>query len=214
VTPGQVPATRQNLLAGIRQLEQVGRGMSLLRRKREALVSELFKLARPAAEHRRTIAERAEAAWPLLLAALASEGYAGIRAFGWPNRELKAAMRSGQVWGIPVAEILERTPVRRTLAARGTPPGPASPAVIRAASAFEDLTEALLDAAGREALLRRLGEALAQTSRQVNTLERRVTPQLLARIAEMQRTLEEREREDRVRLIRRRGALASRSRGP
>jgi H(+)-transporting ATP synthase subunit D len=206
------PATRQNLLGGIRQLDQVNRGMSLLRRKREALVSELFKLARPAAEHRRTIAERAEAAWPLLVGALAQEGLAGIRAFGWPYRELKAEMRSGNVWGIPVAEILQRTPVRRTFAARGTPPGAASAEVIRAASAFEDLTDALLEAAGREALLRRLGEALAQTSRQVNTLEQQVTPQLTRRISDMRRTLEEREREDRVRLIRRRSTLASPSR--
>jgi H(+)-transporting ATP synthase subunit D len=207
-----IPATRQNLLGGIRQLDQVNRGMSLLRRKREALVSELFKLARPAAEHRRTIADRAQAAWPLLLDALAQEGQAGIRALGWPFRELKAEMRSGQVWGIPVTEILERTPVRRSLAARGTPAGPASPEVTRAASAFEDLTDALLEAAGREALLRRLGEALAQTSRQVNTLEQQVTPRLSRQISEMRRTLEEREREDRVRLIQRRGVLASRSR--
>jgi H(+)-transporting ATP synthase subunit D len=201
-------ATRQNLLGGMRQLEQVDRGMSLLRRKREALVSELFKLARPAAAHRRTIVERAEAAWPMLLEALAREGESGIRALGWPFRELKATMRSGNVWGIPVAEILERTPVRRTATARGAPPGPASPEVIRAAAAFEDLTEALLEAAGREALLRRLGEALAQTSRQVNTLEQQVTPRLSKQIADIRRTLEEREREDRVRLIRRRSSLA------
>lgn len=201
-------ATRQNLLGRVRQLEQVSRGKQLLRRKREALVTELFKLARPAAAHRRTIADRAAVAWPLLLDAFGSEGYSGIRALGWPPRELRAEIRSGQVWGIPVAEILERTPVHRTLGARGTPPGAISVAVIQAAGAFEDLTDALLEAAGREALLRRLGEALAQTSRQVNTLEQQVAPALGSEIAEIRRTLEEREREDHIRLTRRRNVLA------
>ena len=49
-------------------------------------------------------------------------------------------------------------------------------------------------------LIRRLGEALAQTSRQVNSLDRRVAPDLRAQMATMRRTLEEREREERLRL--------------
>lgn len=78
--------------------------------------------------------------------------------------------------------------------------------VIQAAGAFEDLTDALLEAAGREAL-RRLGEALAQTSRQVNTLEQQVAPALGSEIAEIRGTLEEQEREDHIRLTRRRNVL-------
>ena len=83
---GRPAATRQNLLATTRRLERVVRGTGLLRRKREALVTELFRLARPAAELRRTIAERAEAAWPALLDALGEEGESGLRALGWPAR--------------------------------------------------------------------------------------------------------------------------------
>lgn len=195
-------ATRQNLLGTARRLGQVTRGMGLLRRKREALVTELFRLARPAAMLRRTIAERADAAWPALIDALGVEGQAGLRALGWPGRELEAEVRAGQVWGIAVAEILNRSTVRRTLAARGTPPGAATAAAIHAAGAFEELTEALLDAAGREALLRRLGEALARTSRQVNTLERRIGPTLRTHITSIRRTLDEREREEHIRLER------------
>jgi vacuolar-type H+-ATPase subunit D/Vma8 len=71
---------------------------------------------------------------------------------------------------------------------------------VRAATEFEHLTELLLDAAPQEMLLRRLGEALAQTSRQVHTLERRLTPQLERDISRVGRVLDEREREERVRL--------------
>jgi vacuolar-type H+-ATPase subunit D/Vma8 len=68
----------------------------------------------------------------------------------------------------------------------------------------------LLDAAPQEMLLRRVGEALAQTSRQVHTLERRVSPQLERDIARVRRILDEREREERLRLsnlLRKRAAL-------
>jgi H(+)-transporting ATP synthase subunit D len=193
--------TRQNLLGLERRLERVAKGTSLLHRKREALVAELFRLARPAAETRVSIAERAESAYPILLSALAEAGYSDARAVGWPARDLWVELRSAQVWGTAVSEILERPSIRRTLAARGTAPG-VPPALNAAAVAFEELTELLLDAANREALLRRLGEALARTSRQVNTLERSLGPKLEQHLSRVRRSLDEREREERFRLQR------------
>jgi vacuolar-type H+-ATPase subunit D/Vma8 len=112
------------------------------------------------------------------------------------------AIRSTQVWGIAVAEILDRPPLRRTLQARGVAPPGVSASAEEAATAFEELAELLLDAANREALLRRLGEALARTSRQVNTLERRLGPALRADLGAIRRTLDEREREEHLRLER------------
>lgn len=194
--------TRQNLLALQRRLERVGKGTSLLRRKREALVTELFRLARPAASARVSIVDAAGSAYPALLTALAREGADGLRALGWPARALRVEIRSGQVWGIAVAEILSRPPVRRTPHARGVPPVAASGAAAAATGAFEELAELLLDAANREALLRRLGEALNRTSRQVNTLERRLEPSLRGQLTSIHRTLDEREREEHLRLSR------------
>ena len=203
MTPGRGPApTRQNLIGLERRLERVAKGTALLRRKREALVAELFRLARPAATARVSIADRAATAYPLLLGALANEGYAVLRAIGWPGRELLVDIRPAQVWGIPVSELLHRPPIRRTLAARGTPPPTAGPVTGAAATAFEELTELLLDAANREALLARLAEALSRTSRQVNTLEQRLGPELQAQRTGIRRTLDEREREEHLRLQR------------
>lgn len=202
-------ATRQNLLLLERRLTRVGRGTALLRRKREALVGELFRLARPAATARRSIDDRAAAAYPLLVDALAEESLAGLRAIGWPARILRVEMREAQVWGIPVAEILSRPPVRRSLGARGTPPAAVSPAAVAAATAFEELIELLLDAATREALLRRVGDALSRTSRQVATLEQRLDPALRAQLRRIRRTLDERERDEHLRLARVRKASAA-----
>jgi H(+)-transporting ATP synthase subunit D len=200
---GTRPApTRQNLLALQRRLDRVDKGTGLLRRKREALAAELFRLARPAASARGEISARAAAAYPILVGALAREGLDGLRALGWPGRDIRVGIRSSHVWGIAVAEILQRPPMRRTPHARGVPPAGVSARTIEAAAAFEELAELLLDAANREALLSRLGEALARTSRQVNTLERRLGPTLRADLGAIRRTLDEREREEHLRLER------------
>jgi V/A-type H+-transporting ATPase subunit D len=197
---GRAAPTRQNLLALQRRLERIAKGTGLLRRKREALVAELFRLARPAASARASIADRAATAYPALVSALAREGADGLQALGWPGRDLRVEIRSGQVWGIAVAEILRRPPIRRTPHARGLPAGAASGATAHATAAFEELAELLLDAANREALLRRLGDALARTSRQVNTLERRLEPALRVNLGTIRRTLDEREREEHLRV--------------
>lgn len=195
-----VAATRINLLRATRRLERLRKGAALLRRKREALVSELFKLARPATEARAAIAERTRRAYPALLGALAHHGAADLRALGWPSRALEVETEGGSVWGIAVARITSRPPITRTLGARGTAPGFTSPAAFAATAAFEQLTELLLDAAPREMLIRRLGAALAQTSRQVNLLEKRITPALGRQVRDVRGALEEREREEHLRV--------------
>ena len=191
-----------NLLRAGRSLEQVTRGVGLLRRKREALVTELFKIARPAADARAQIGEAASRAYPLLLTALTTHGYTGLRALAWPERLLEVEVEGGSVWGIVVSRIAARPPLLRTLAARGTAPGSTGPAAAAAAGAFERLSDLLLEAAPREMLIRRLGQALAQTSRQVNTLERRLAPVLRGTVTRIRRALDEREREERLRLKR------------
>jgi len=197
---GRMAPTRMNLIRAARRLAQVGKGVELLRRKREALVSELFRLARPAADARAQIEQATQRAYPGLLGALATHGLAGLRAVGWPAREIALEMEPGSVWGIAVSRIVHRPVIARTLGARGTAPGSTGPVTVQAATEFERLTELLLDAAPREMLIRRLGEALSQTSRQVNTLERRIAPELRSDMVGVRRVLDEREREERLRL--------------
>ena len=195
----RLSATRVGLLRAQQRLARLERGTSLLRRKREALVAELFRIARSAADTRAEIDAQARLAWPVLLRALGAEGGAGLTALGWPVRDVRVRVRTGLVWGVVVSDIDQAPRFTRTLAARGVAPGP-SPAAVEAASSFEQLADLLVSAAPREMLLRRLGEALARTSRQVNSLERRLAPQLRGQLLAVRRTLDEREREEHVRL--------------
>jgi V/A-type H+-transporting ATPase subunit D len=194
--------TRLALVRASRRLQRLGRGAAVLRRKREALVTELFRIARPAADAREAIAAAARTAYPLLLGALARHGLSGVHAIGWPGRDVTVELEPGSVWGVVVSRIVARPPIARTLGARGTAPVGTGLAAERAATAFEQLTELLLDAAPQEMLLRRLGQALARTSRQVRMLEQRVSPRLRRDIARVREALEEREREERLRVRR------------
>lgn len=200
--------TRLELLRARRRLERSAKGAALLRRKRERLVTELFRLAHPAEDARTRIGAAAREAYPALVEALAVGGEAGVTAAGWPVPDYPLEVEAGSVWGIAVARILSRRAVPRAIRARGTAPSEAGPAAVEAAGAFERLTELLLEAAPQEMLLQRLGLALARTSRQVQTLERRVSPRLVSEIARVRQVLEEREREERLRL---RGRLGGRN---
>lgn len=211
---GGPAATRFELVRARRRLDRVRRGRDLLARKRRALVGELFRLARPAADARSRLERQAESAYPALLAALGGSGRESARATGWPTRELQPELRPVSLWGVGVAELVQRPPAVRTPAARATAPALAGPAVAAAAHEFETFVDLLLEMASREGQIRRVAAALTRTSRQVNTLERRVAPELEGRIRGMTRVLDEREREERTRLkmlLRRRGG---RGRGP
>lgn len=193
-------ATRQELLNVMHRRDRVVHGMALLRKKREALVAELFRAARPAVDARAAVDARNQAAYEALLPALARLGADGVEAAGLPARDFSVEVRAASVWGVPVAEITSRTPVLRQPEARPLTPAGVGPDAIAAAEEFERLVETLLDSAPREALLRNLGEAVARTSRQVNVLERRLAPVLDATVGAIRQALDEREREERVRV--------------
>ena len=83
-----VPPTRSGLVRASAQLGRVQKGRELLNRKREALITELFKSARPALNARQEVEERASAAYRALLQALAARGQASLETYAWPGREI------------------------------------------------------------------------------------------------------------------------------
>lgn len=197
--PRLVP-TRNNLLRARAQLDRVRKGADAVSRKRQALVGHLFRIARPAIDSRTEISRRVTEAAGELLEAIAANGIDALRALATPAEPIEVEIEPAQIWGVPVADVTHRGPVRRTLDARGTPPGSTGPAAISATDAYESLLEMLIAAAPAELRVARLAEAVAQTSQQLRMLRERVEPRLTAQIAGVAHTLEEREREEHVRL--------------
>jgi vacuolar-type H+-ATPase subunit D/Vma8 len=183
-----------------------------LKRKRQSLVEELFARARTAVTSREGIDAQARRAWRSLWLALSASGNSGLIPLGWPTREIDVDLRTVELWDIRATELMNRPPLVRSLAARAVVPGPGDAASQDAAREFERLLEQLVDAAPQEHAMRRLGESLSRTTQLVNTLEQRVAVRLAADLAAIRRTLNEREREEHLRikrLIARRHAAAS-----
>ena len=195
-----VPPTRSGLLRASARLGRVQKGRELLNRKREALIRELFRSARPALDARKQVEERANQAYAALLHALAARGSAALETYAWPKREIMVELEQKQVWGIPVPALVSYSPIRRTLTSRETTAASVGPAAAQTATEFEDLVELVLKSLPKEQLVRRLGVALSKTTRQVNTLQLRVEPALSAELRALRGMLEERERDERSRL--------------
>jgi V/A-type H+-transporting ATPase subunit D len=187
-----------------RRLEQVEKGAALLEKRRDALVIQLFARVRPSIDARRGIEQQAALAYRALADALATSGRGDLSAFAWPSRDLHITpLDPAPPAGIAVAgRYAPPPPLVRGTAARALVPGQFDPAAEKAALAFESLLETVLAAAPEEFAIRQLGRALARTVRQVNVLEQRVAVDLARARAHVRRTLDEREREEAVRLRR------------
>jgi V/A-type H+/Na+-transporting ATPase subunit D len=196
--------TRSTLLRLTRRLGQVDKGAALLQKKRDALVTQLFARVHPSVDARRHIEQQAARAYRALVDALAASGHADLAALGWPSRDLRVETLPSD--GIDDRDAVDRfkpgaTLVRST-AARAWAPGQFDAAAQDAAQAFERLLDLVLAAAPEESAIRRLGRELAHTVRQVNVLEQRVAVDLRRSLLRVRRTLDEREREEALRLRR------------
>lgn len=195
-----VAPTRSGLVRASARLERVQKGRELLNRKREALITELFRSARPALDARKQVEDRTNQAYAALLQALATRGESALRSYAWPKREVRVDLEQKQIWGIAVPILVSHSPIRRTLTGRGTTAASVGPAAAQAGTEFEGLVELVLESLPKEQLVRRLGTALGKATRQVNTLQLRVEPALTSELHALRGMLEERERDERSRL--------------
>lgn len=198
----RAPATRMGLLEVRARLGLAGKGARLLRGKREVLAGEFFRLMREVVEGRERLDAALLAAGRALVVARAREGRAGIESLAAAGaREVPVEVTHRRVWGLPVPRI-EAPRLSRGPAARGGSPAGTSSSALDAARRHEEALEVLLAIASRELHLRRLGEEIRDTSRRINALEQLLVPRLSREAARVEAVLDERSREDAVRLKR------------
>jgi V/A-type H+-transporting ATPase subunit D len=198
----QVSATRSELLARRARIGLAGQGRDLLKERRTTLVREFHRLGasvldslddldRDAADAGRFLGVTVAAAGPEPVdsAALAAEGDVEVR------------VRTRSVAGVPIVTI-DKGQIARARTDRGYSLAASSARIDEVADRFERVLDQLLEVAALELSVRRLADEIARTTRRMNALEHVVLPELEAERAHIALVLEEREMEDRVRLLR------------
>jgi len=194
--------TRMNLLARRSQARLARQGADLLKRKKDALLVEFFALVGTVYELRARLTKSLRREMTEAVLADAVHGrHALAAAADAAEAELHIELTPRRVWGVPVVDWHAEYRPRGLLA------GPASPrstplAVDEVAAGFEQIVRDMLDLAPRDLRLRRIGEEIRRTNRRINALEQHVIPRLEAQIRRICEVLEERARDDVLRLKR------------
>ena len=198
----KISPTRMNLLQNKVQTNLASEGVNLLKNKRDALVKEFFTMVREMFSFRDELDERVRNAAHILNLALGIDGPHVIKSVGMSTkREVSLGVERHNIWGIRVPE-LEKKSVVRSVMARGYGIHTVSSRIDETATSFEGILNLIISMASNEVKVKRLGDEIRKTTRRVNALEQVVIPALKGQSSFIERTLEEREREDLFRLKR------------
>ncbi|HBE72529.1 MAG TPA: V-type ATP synthase subunit D [candidate division Zixibacteria bacterium] len=195
-----VSPTRMNLLARKGQVSLARQGVDLLKKKRDALVSEFFSVVRTNLGSRERLNAASQEAVDTLNLAVGLEGRAALESLGLAGRrEIDLSVSERNVWGIKIPEVGGPS-LRRRDFERGYSPATASARALDASALFEEALDLMVEVAGSETRIKKLGSEIKKTTRRVNALEQIVIPRIFREIGYIKSVLEQREREDIFRL--------------
>jgi V/A-type H+-transporting ATPase subunit D len=198
----QVSATRSELLARRARIRLAVQGSGLLKERRSALIKEFDRLGASVLKSMDLLDREIAGAGQLLGIAIAADGREALDSAAFAAEEgIEVTLHTRSVAGVDIVEI-ERGEVERARTGRGYSLVATSARIDAVAERFESVLGRLLDVAALELSVRRLADEIARTTRRMNALEHVVVPRLQAERARISLVLEEREREDRVRLRR------------
>lgn len=203
-----VSPTRMNLLARKGQVSLAKQGVDLLKKKRDALVSEFFGVVRNTLESRNRLNSLAQEAVNQLNVSASIDGKPLLESAALAGRrEVSLEVAEKNVWGIKIPEVSLARSLRRGDFQRGFNAAAAPQRLLETAGNFEEMIDLLVEVAGRETRLKKLGEEIKKTTRRVNALEQIVIPRIYREMAYIKSVLEQREREDvfRLKLIKNKG---------
>jgi V/A-type H+-transporting ATPase subunit D len=205
------PTTRMGLLEVRGRRGVAAKGARLLRAKREVLAGEIWRMMREVLDGRARLDDVLREAVKALGLAKALDGQESLESLSTAaGRDVPVHVSLRRVWGVPTPSV-SAPPLVRAADRRGTSPTSWGPSGADAAQRHEEALDVLLRIATRELHLARLGEEIQETSRRINALEQLLLPALAAEGARIEAALDERDREDAVRLKRLRGKRARRA---
>ena len=190
------------MIALKRRIKLSERGYNILKMKRDGLILEFFKVLKQAKESRGALMERYRHAMEMIALAETVEGAIGVKAAAFSTADIPAiSVKSKNIMGVVVPEI-QASSVRKGVLDRGYGMLGTSAVIDETAEAFEDLLEAVIEAAEIETTMKRLLDEIEGTKRRVNALEFKVIPELTEARDFIKMRLDEMEREELFRLKR------------
>jgi len=195
-----IKPTRSELINIKRRIKLSERGYNILKMKRDGLILEFFKVLQQAKDSRGALTERYTHAMEMIALAETVEGAIGVKAAAFSASDIPAiTLASKNIMGVVVPEI-EASSVRKGVLDRGYGMLGTSAVIDETAEAFEDLLEAVIEAAEIETTMKRLLDEIESTKRRVNALEFKVIPELTEARDFIKMRLDEMEREELFRL--------------
>ncbi|MDY6768855.1 MAG: V-type ATP synthase subunit D [Candidatus Nanohaloarchaea archaeon] len=195
-----VKPTRAEELRLKEQIELAESGHSILEKKRDSLIHEFMELVDEAQDTKGTVSEQFRVAQRKLAEVKAVEGADRLRSLAMvADQEPEVELESRNIMGVTVPRIASES-ADVALGDRGYGLLSGSQAVDDAVQAYEELIEAVIEAAEIETALMKLLDEIDSTKRRVNALENRVIPERKKQLDYVSQYLEENEREETFRM--------------
>ena len=197
----EVRPTRSELLERRSQIGLAQQGMDLLKQKRDALLIEFMSVMDETLRLSGSLQKNVSEAQYALAVAKAVDGTVALRSAGMATKgEIVVDMSGTKIMGVSVPVVTKgESPIRSSFT-RGYAVTSVSSRVDESADKFERILDVIIEYAGIETRLKRLGEEINKTNRRVNALEQITVPALREQVTYIRQTLDERAREDLFRL--------------
>lgn len=195
-----ITPTRSELINLKKKIRLSERGYNILKMKRDGLILEFFKVLEQAKMGRGELQEKYLAASEMIALSNTVEGTIGLKAAAFSVKETpEITLNPRNIMGVVVPEI-KSTKVRKKLLDRGYGLIGTTPVLDETATAYENLTESIIQSAEIETTMKKLLDEIESTKRRVNALEYKVIPELTAARDFIKMRLDEMEREELFRL--------------
>jgi len=208
----QVKPTRSELINLKKKIKLAQMGHDLLKRKKDGLVREFFKILEQVKKQRQFLVQNYRASVSRLEIARALEGTSSIESLSFALKDEPDVLIQGRsIMGVKVPKI-DTTFIRRPLLERGYGIIGTSSYSDELVEAWEGVLEMIVKSVEVETALKRILFEIEKTKRRVSALEYIVIPNMESAAAFIRLRLEEMERENLFRLkrIKKKGEKKSR----
>lgn len=196
----EIHVTRMELLEKKKQIQLAEQGADLLKKKRDALLIEFMSIMDVALQTSEELQRVAKEATYAISIARAVDGTVALKAAGLAvEKKPFVDIKGSYIMGIPIPEV-NKVSVRRSILGREWSMLGVSSRIDETAEKMESEIDVIVEVAGIETKLKRLGAEIQKTRRRVNALDYIVVPRLKEQVKFITQSLEERAREDIFRL--------------